>query len=72
MSGFNPFATILNQNKLTGTSNVDWKRNLDIVLTTEGYKYVLSTPCPSPPAADVPEGGDDTYARWQKADEMAH
>ena len=30
---FNPLATILNQNKLVGSNYVDWKRNLDIVLS---------------------------------------
>ena len=71
MSGFNPLAAILTQNKLTGTNYVDWKRNLDIVLTAEGYKYVLNTPCPDPPADDAPEGSNEAYTRWKKADEMA-
>ena len=31
---FNPLATIFNQNKLVGSNYVDWKQNLDIVLTT--------------------------------------
>ena len=41
MASFSPLVTILNQNKLTGSNYVDWKRNLDIVLTTEEHKYVL-------------------------------
>jgi mRNA-degrading endonuclease HigB of HigAB toxin-antitoxin module len=45
MSSFNPFATILYQNKLVGPNYIDWKRNLDIVITIEGHKYVLSQPC---------------------------
>ena len=32
MASFSPLVTILNQNKLTGSNYVDWKRNLDIVL----------------------------------------
>ena len=72
MYGFNPLTTILNQNKLTVTNYVDWKRNLDIVLTAEGYKYVLTTSCLDSPTANAPDGGDDAYARWQKANEMAH
>ena len=47
MASFSPLVAILNQNKLTGSNNVDWKRNLDIVLTTEEHKYVLTQPYPS-------------------------
>ena len=32
MASFSPLVAILNQNKLTGSNYVDWKRNLDIVL----------------------------------------
>ena len=71
MSHFSQLATILNQNKLTGTNYVDWKRNLDILLTAEGYKYVLTTPCPPPPSPDSHSSEEDQYSRWQKADEMA-
>ena len=41
-----PLAMILTQNKLTGEDYMDWKRNLDIVLTAENHKMVLTTPCP--------------------------
>ena len=41
MASFNPFVTILNQNKLTGSNYVDWKRNLNIVLTAKEHKYVV-------------------------------
>ncbi|XP_050284950.1 disease resistance protein RUN1-like [Quercus robur] len=54
MASFNPVAAILNQNKLTRSNYVDWKRNLDIVLTTEEHKFVLSQPCPSFPSLDAP------------------
>ena len=39
-----PLAMILTQNKLTGENYVDWKRNLDIVLTAENHKMVLTKP----------------------------
>jgi hypothetical protein len=42
MSSFSHFLTILNQNKLTGPNYVDWKRNLDIVLTVDVHKYWLT------------------------------
>ena len=53
MASFSPFVTILNQNKLTGSNYVDWKRNLDIVLIVEEHKYVLTQPCPSFPSLDA-------------------
>ena len=37
-----PLAMILTQNKLMGENYVDWKRNLDIVLTAENHKMVLT------------------------------
>ena len=54
MASFSPLVTILNQNKLTGSNYVDWKRNLDIVLTAEEHKYVLTKPWPSFPSLDAP------------------
>ena len=43
MSGsFSPLAIILKENRLTGPNYVDWIRNLNIVLTAEEYKYVLT------------------------------
>ena len=56
-STFNAFAIILKQNNLMGSNCVDWKRNLNIVLTTLGYKYVITTPFTEQP-------------KWIKDDEM--
>ena len=47
-------AVALNQNKLIRSNYVDWKRNLDIVLTAEEHKYVLTLPCPNFPSIDAP------------------
>ncbi|KAH0669547.1 hypothetical protein KY285_023713 [Solanum tuberosum] len=41
MSHFNHLSSILNHNKLECPNYVDRKRNLNIVLTFEGFKYVL-------------------------------
>ncbi|KAL6339057.1 hypothetical protein AAG906_024208 [Vitis piasezkii] len=49
MTSFNPLANILTQNKLEGPNYVDWKRNLDILLTAEEYKFVLNEVCPEKP-----------------------
>ena len=54
MASFSPLVAILNQNKLTGSNYVDWKRNLDTVLTTEEHKFVLYEPCPNFPSLDAP------------------
>ena len=53
MASFSPLVVILNQNKLTRSNYVDWKRNLDIVLTAEKHKYVLTQPCPNFPSLDA-------------------
>ena len=50
---FNPLDIILNQNKLTEPYYVDWKRNLDIVITTEMDKYVLTKKRPDLLAANA-------------------
>ena len=71
MGSFNPLAQILKENKLTGPNYVDWKRNLDIVLTAEGHKFVLYEECPPKPNDDAPEKEIEAYLKWVKADEMA-
>ena len=45
---FNPLSLILKENKLTGPNYIDWKRNLNLVLTTKEYKFVLTDMCPPP------------------------
>ena len=42
MASFSPLVAILNQNKLTKSNYVDWKRNLNIILTVEEHKYMLT------------------------------
>ncbi|KAH0781727.1 hypothetical protein KY290_001325 [Solanum tuberosum] len=70
MSHFNHLSSILNQNKLEGPNYVDWKRNLDIVITSEGYKFVLVEECPIK-SADPTDEEVQAYDKWVKADEMA-
>ena len=71
MASFSPLVTILNQNKLNGSNYVDWKRNLDIVLTTEENKFVLNQPWPNFPSLDAASEEKQRYDRWQKSNEMA-
>ena len=68
---FNPLSTILKDNKLTGTNYVDWKRNLNLVLTTEDCAFVLTEICPSPPDSISTLVKDVAYHKWQKADKLA-
>ncbi|XP_070036266.1 uncharacterized protein [Nicotiana tomentosiformis] len=69
-SSFNPFTSILNQNKLEGSNYVDWKMNLDIVLTAEGYKFVITEECSEKPDEDVTNNHVKAYDKWVEGDEM--
>ena len=53
MTSFSLLVAIHNQNKLIGSNYVDWKRNLDIILTAEEHKYVLTQSCPNFPSLDA-------------------
>ena len=68
---FNPLAVILKENKLDGTNYIDWKRNLDIVLTVEDYKFVLTDLCPPKPHEGATEQEAKPYEKWVKVDEMS-
>ena len=70
-STFNPLSSILNQSNLNGQNYVDWKRNLDIVLTAEEYKFVLTTPKPAEPNPDASKEDRDKFDKWVKANDMA-
>ncbi|KAH6770801.1 hypothetical protein C2S52_015604 [Perilla frutescens var. hirtella] len=48
-------STILKENKLIGENYNDWIRNLNLVLTAEGHRYVLEEVCPQKPD----EGSDE-------------
>ena len=51
---------------------MDWKRNQDIVLTVEGYKYILTKERLDLLAANSPRLERERYEQWVKDDEMAH
>ncbi len=63
--------TILSSNKLTGENYVDWKRNLDIILTVDKHKFVLTTPCPPEPVEGSTEDEKTEYQTWLRSDEVA-
>ena len=53
----------LKENKLTVPNLVDRKRNLDIVLTAEEYKYVLFEECPPKPIDDSSKKEIESYRK---------
>ncbi|XP_016541856.1 uncharacterized protein LOC107842490 [Capsicum annuum] len=70
MSSFNPLTSILNQNKLEGPNYMDWKHNLDIVLTAKDFKFVLIEECPVK-SDELTDDEIKIHDKWVKADEMA-
>ena len=64
MASFSLLVTILNQNKMIGSNYVDWKRNLDIILTAEEHKYVLNEPCSNFSSLDAPYEEKQQYNGW--------
>ena len=68
---FNLLVVILKENKLNGTNYIDWKRNLDIVLTAKDYKFVLIDLCPPKPHEGATEQEAKPYEKWVKADETS-
>ena len=67
----NPLSTLLTQHKLDGDNYVDWKRNLDIVLTADKHKGVLFTLCLAAPTAKSSNEQLIEYERWKQFDELA-
>ncbi|XP_022872963.1 uncharacterized protein LOC111391915 [Olea europaea var. sylvestris] len=67
----NPLSVIFNKNQLVEENYVDWKRNLNIVLTAEKYKFVLDEVCPEAPKDDSTKSQKTAYEKWHHSDEMA-
>ena len=70
-SSFNPLSVILKENRLTGPNYLDWKRNLNLVLIAEGYKFVLTYVCPPAPDRNSSKEDVEAYQRWSKANKTA-
>ena len=70
-TALNPLSTLLTQNKLDGENYVNWKRNLDIVLTADKHKWVLTTPCPAQPTEESTNDERNLYNKWKQSNEMA-
>ena len=66
---YNLINLILTINKLIGPNYVDWKRNLDIVLTSEEIKWVIKEISLSTPNEHSTQEEKDNYHSWQRADQ---
>ncbi|EYU23826.1 hypothetical protein MIMGU_mgv1a009890mg [Erythranthe guttata] len=64
MTTRNPLAILLDQNRLNGTNYGDWKRNLNIVLTSEELTHVLNEEPPQKPAECASQEVKDAYKSW--------
>ena len=64
----NPLSTILSSNKLETENYVDWKHNLDIILSK--HKWVLATPCPPLTNDDSTQEDKEALAAWFRSDEI--
>ncbi|XP_028113002.1 uncharacterized protein LOC114311139 [Camellia sinensis] len=71
MNNFNPLSKILDDNRLTGSNYVNWKRNLTIVLTAEKLNHVLTTDPPALPEADATDEQHEVVRKWHEADDVA-
>ena len=67
---FNPLVVILKKNKLIEPNYIDWKKNLDIVLTAEEYNFVLTKVCPQQPSEGATNEEIQAYQKWKKANEV--
>ncbi|XP_028101305.1 uncharacterized protein LOC114300652 [Camellia sinensis] len=71
MTNFNPLSKILDDNRLTGSNYVNWKRYLTIVLTAEKLNHVLTTDPPALPEADATDEQREAVGKWHEADDVA-
>ena len=60
---FNSLSVILSQKKLIGENFIDWKRNLNIVLTYEKHKFVFLEACLPEPTANSVKVVRDAYEK---------
>ena len=61
VGSFKPLFVILKENKLTGPNYIDWKRNLNLILTAEEYKFVLTDVCLPKPDSDSSKEKVEAY-----------
>ena len=66
----NLLSFILSSNKLENKNYVDSKLNLNIIITINKPKWVLTTPCPPLTNDDSTQEDNDALAAWLRSDEI--
>ena len=66
----NLLSFILSSNKLENKNYVDSKHNLDIIVTVNKHKWVLTTLCPPQTNDDSTQEDKDALAAWLCSDEI--
>ena len=66
---YNLINLILTTNKLTRPNHVDWKRNLDIVLTPKEQKWITQELAHSTPNEHSTQEEKENNHNWQRADQ---
>ena len=64
MTNFNLLTKILDENRLTGSNFVDWKRNLIIVLTAKKNAYVFKGDTPYLALQNGTEEQKEFFDKW--------
>ena len=65
---YNLINLILTTNKLTKSNYMDWKMNLDTILTLEKLNQVTQEIAPSTPIEHSTQEKKDNYHSWKMAD----
>ena len=65
----NGFKTV--QNPSVSQNYIEWKQNLDIVLTADEYMFVFNTLQPPVPTANAAAVVWDAHKQWHNTNEMA-
>ncbi|KAH0765678.1 hypothetical protein KY285_001549 [Solanum tuberosum] len=69
--GYSRCMNVKTNQRVLSSNYVDWRRNLDTVLTVEEYKFVLNEECPLKPDEQSSDEDKLAYQKWRKADEIA-
>ena len=67
----NPITALLAQEKLIGENFIKWKSNMNLLLVSENYKFVLNEECPDQPSANAPKHVRDKYDVWIQSNNKA-
>ena len=63
----NPIVTLLSNEQLNGENYAKWKSNMNIILISDDYKFMLLEECPPVPTQNAPKAKREAYSRWINA-----